>query len=64
MEALLLIGSGFALFLNVLLGGAMFLVFVVYCVWRLTTKHKACSACESPNLIPGNSPIALKMLGY
>jgi hypothetical protein len=31
---------------------------IFYSVWRLTTRHKACPACESPGLIPPWSPKA------
>lgn len=32
---------------------------VIYSVWRLTSKHRACPACGSAQLIPINSPAAV-----
>ncbi len=34
---------------------------VIYSVWRLTTKTKACRACEAENMIPLNSPMGKKI---
>lgn len=31
---------------------------LVYSVWRLTTRHKACRACGSDALVPMTSPAA------
>lgn len=32
---------------------------VIYSVWRLTSKHRACPACGSAQLIPIDSPAAV-----
>lgn len=32
---------------------------LIYSIWRLTTRYAACPACESPAVIPLNSPRAL-----
>lgn len=32
---------------------------VIYSVWRLTSKHRACPACGASTLIPLNSPAAV-----
>lgn len=32
---------------------------LIYSVWRLTSKHRACPACGSAQLIPLNSPAAV-----
>lgn len=29
---------------------------LIYSIWRLTSKHKACQACGSTNLIPLETP--------
>lgn len=63
IEALLLILTVFCAALNLVLGSAIFVVFLVYCVWRLSTKHFVCAACESLNIIPADSPKAQCLLG-
>jgi hypothetical protein len=35
---------------------------LIYSVWRLTTKHKACQKCGSPSVIPIDSPMAQKLM--
>ena len=35
---------------------------IIYSVWRLTTRHKACAKCGSSNLIPVDSPVGKKLL--
>lgn len=32
---------------------------LIYSIWRLTTKHRACKVCGSTAIIPPNSPQAL-----
>jgi hypothetical protein len=34
---------------------------ILYSLWRLTTKHKACKACGSQNLVPLSSPVGAKL---
>ena len=34
---------------------------VIYSLWRLTTRHKACSSCGAANLIPLDSPMGRKL---
>lgn len=31
---------------------------LLYSIWRLTTKHKACAACGGTQLVPLDSPMA------
>lgn len=31
---------------------------LIYSVWRLASRYKACPACKSPNMVPLNSPRA------
>ena len=31
---------------------------LIYSIWRLTTRYKACPSCGSPNMIPLDSPRA------
>jgi len=34
---------------------------VIYSIWRLTTRHDACGACGSKNIVPLDSPIGRKI---
>ena len=62
VEAVLLLTSILAAFVSFPLGGLIFVVFLVYCVWRLTSKHQACEICNATQLIPANSPLAQQLL--
>lgn len=62
MEAILLLFSVLLSFVNLLFGLALLIVFVVYCIWRLSSKFKACPTCESTNLIPADSPMARNII--
>ncbi len=46
---------------------ALWLLFLlpglIYSVWRLTTKYKACPICQASDIIPVNSPVAMQALG-
>jgi hypothetical protein len=33
---------------------------VIYSLWRLTTRHKACAKCGSTHIVPTDSPRALR----
>lgn len=35
---------------------------LIYSIWRLTTRYTACKVCQSPNLIPIDSPMGKKKL--
>ncbi len=35
---------------------------VIYSLWRLTTRHKACRSCKSGAVIPVDSPQGLRLL--
>lgn len=35
---------------------------LIYSVWRLTSRHEACSSCGSTTVIPLNSPLAQKLI--
>lgn len=62
VEAVLLLVSVFGAAVNLLLAAALFIVFVVYCVWRLSTKHLACSSCASAQVISPDSPMARNLI--
>lgn len=34
---------------------------LLYSIWRLTTKHKACAACGCTQLVPLDSPMAKRL---
>ena len=34
---------------------------IVYTIWRLTSKYKACSICKSPDIVPLDSPRGKKL---
>jgi hypothetical protein len=34
---------------------------IVYSLWRLTTRGKACRSCRSTNIIPLDSPMGKKL---
>ena len=36
---------------------------LLYSLWRLSARHKACPSCGAKNMIPVNSPAARKLLG-
>jgi len=35
---------------------------LIYSIWRLTTKSKVCSECESKEIIPITTPLGKKLL--
>jgi hypothetical protein len=35
---------------------------VIYTLWRHTSKYEACPECQSPGMIPEDSPVAQKFL--
>lgn len=49
-----------------LLEVALWLLFilpgVIYSIWRLTARHKACSLCGGRNLVPEDTPAAKQFL--
>lgn len=62
IEAGLLIISFLSALLNIIVGLFLFAGFVIYCIWRLASKHQVCSNCESKDVIPANSPMAQAMV--
>ena len=34
---------------------------IIYSIWRLTTRAKACCSCGAENMVPLNSPIGKKL---
>lgn len=35
---------------------------LIYSVWRLTTRYKACPKCGAPNMVPFDSPRGREIL--
>ena len=35
---------------------------IIYSLWRLTSRFDACPKCQSPNMIPADSPVAKQFL--
>jgi hypothetical protein len=35
---------------------------LAYSLWRISSRYDACPKCNSPNMIPLDSPIAIKLL--
>lgn len=62
IEAGLFLISVMTAALNLFLGGLVFITFVIYCIWRLSSKHKVCPNCENTTVIPVNSPVAQNFL--
>ncbi len=51
-----------SLLIEIFLWIMMIIPGVIYSIWRLTSRHKACRACDSQTLVPTNSPIGKKLL--
>lgn len=51
---------------NILIEIILWLFFIIpgliYSIWRLTTKYKACPKCGATNMVPIDSPIGKKLL--
>lgn len=35
---------------------------IIYSIWRISTRYKACSVCGSRSIVPADSPIGQKLL--
>lgn len=35
---------------------------LIYTIWRLTTRSKACPACGAPSMVPINSPVGKRLI--
>jgi hypothetical protein len=46
--------------IEVVLWLALIVPGVIYSLWRLTTRHKACERCGSTHIVPTDSPRALR----
>ena len=50
-----------SLLIEIVLWIAFIVPGVIYSIWRHTTRGEVCEACGGANLIPPDSPVALKM---
>lgn len=50
-----------SIFIEIILWLCFLVPGVIYSIWRLTTRHKACRACGAPNLVPLSSPVGQKL---
>lgn len=52
-----------SILIELILWLAFLLPGLIYSIWRLSTRQKVCTVCDSPDLIPLNSPKARQALG-
>lgn len=52
-----------SIFIEILLWLCFLVPGLIYSIWRLTTRHQACAACGSPELVPMGSPAAMGATG-
>ncbi len=48
-----------SIFIEILLWICFFIPGLIYSLWRVTSRYKACPKCKTPNMISLDSPIAL-----
>jgi len=51
-----------SIFIEIILWCCFLVPGVIYSIWRLTTRHRACRACGANTLVPVDSPVGKKML--
>lgn len=51
-----------SIWIEILLWLSFLLPGLIYSIWRLTTRHKACEACGSTAIVPVDSPAARRAL--
>jgi len=49
-------------FFDLTIAGVLFLIFIVYGVWRLSNKKQVCPTCSAENPVPIDSPAAQRYL--
>jgi hypothetical protein len=49
-------------FIEIILWILMILPGLIYTVWRVSSRYKACPQCDAPNMIPVSSPRGKKLL--
>ena len=51
-----------SIFVEIILWICFIIPGVIYSIWRMTTRYKACPSCDAPNMIPVDSPMAQKIM--
>lgn len=54
--------TGGSLLIEIVLWLCFIIPGLIYSLWRLTTRKRACAACGAATLVPRDSPIAQKLL--
>lgn len=50
-----------SIFIEIVLWLCFLVPGVVYSLWRHSTRHQACRACDSRNMVPLNSPVGKRL---
>jgi len=50
-------GTKGSLLIEIILWLCLLIPGLIYSIWRMTTKYKACPACKQATLIPADSPM-------
>ena len=50
-----------SIFIEIFLWICFLIPGLIYSIWRLTTKYKACRTCGAGNLVPLDSPMGKKL---
>jgi len=45
-----------SIFIEIILWLFIIIPGLIYSIWRLTTRYKACPKCGTPNMIPSDTP--------
>ena len=51
-----------SIFIEIILWLCLIIPGLIYSIWRLTTRYKACPACGSPGMIPVATPRGQEMV--
>lgn len=62
VEAILLVLSAVVCAFNWVIASVIFVAFVIYCVWRLSTKKSQCRVCGDGHVIPSNSTAGRELM--
>lgn len=50
-----------SIFIEILLWLFMIVPGLIYSIWRLTKRHRACHRCGSPRLVPLDTPVGREL---
>jgi hypothetical protein len=51
-----------SIFIEIILWLCFLVPGIIYSIWRLTTRHQGCRACDASTVIPLSSPVAQKFI--